>query len=101
MKTQFVVLAVLIAACFSQPVLADRSVVLLSAPARVTRMQFTPQGGGAVHARICGTTAQADGGVPVESCFDAILPNGNAIATSVTNLATGGALTFWKQQENL
>ena len=80
---------------------ADKTVTYTTANAEVVSMDFTPQAGGAVFARVCGRTKDSVGNLTQQTCYSTLLPSGNAIATSVNSLATGQALTFWKTQEGL
>lgn len=91
----------LVVALAAVAALADKTVTTLTAPSVVTAMTFYPQTGGAVHARVCGKSKFTDGGFTHDSCYDVLLPNGNATAVDVNTLATGKGLTFWKNQEGL
>lgn len=94
--------AVLAAGLFSMAALADKTTTVLSAPSTITALHFYPPGdGGVMPSQACGRTKFADGGWTPVSCFDVDLPPGNAINVSVKSLAEGGALTFWRGQEQL
>jgi TPP-dependent pyruvate/acetoin dehydrogenase alpha subunit len=79
----------------------NKTITVLTAPARVVRMEFYPQADGTVIAKIGGQTTLSDGTPTSISQYETTLANGNAIATSVQTLAAGAALAFWKTQEGL
>jgi hypothetical protein len=80
---------------------ADKTVVYRTANAEVVRMEFVPQGGGAVQALVCGRTQDSLGNFTQPTCYPVALPAGNATAIAATSLANGNALVFWKTQEGL
>jgi hypothetical protein len=79
----------------------NKTITVLSAPARVVRMEFYPQADGTVMAKVGGQTTLSDGTPTAVSQYDVTLPAAHAIAVSVQSLATGTALAFWKTQEGL
>lgn len=85
---------------FAAGALADMSFTYSSANARVAKMEFYPRTGGAVTAVVCGATT-ATAGAPELPCKSTELGAADPIAVSVTALATGQALTFWKTANGL
>jgi hypothetical protein len=80
---------------------ADKTVVYSTANAEVTQMNFTPLGGGAFTALVCGRTKDGAGNFTQPTCYPVQLPAGNSTAADAQALATGKALLFWKNQEGL
>lgn len=81
--------------------LADRTVTLLSAQARVQRISFVSQDQGVtILANVCGYTKDNLNRDAGYKCYERMLPAG-AFKTSVAGLFTGAALTFWKAEDGL
>ncbi len=79
----------------------NKTITVLTAPAKVIHMDFYPMADGSVVARIAGSTTISDGTPLAATSYEVKLPAGHAIAVSVQALAAGQALSYWKTQEGL
>jgi hypothetical protein len=79
----------------------NKTITVLTAPAKVVRMEFFPQADGTVLAKVGGQTTLSDGTPTAVTQYEVTLPAAHAISVSVNALAAGQALTFWKTQEGL
>jgi hypothetical protein len=82
--------------------LADKTIVLKSADAKVTRICFDSNDNGVkISAEACGFTKDSTGAIQPSNCVPPKdLPSG-AFKTAIAPLFTGAALTYWKTENGL
>src|SRR4051812_5288352 len=95
--------AILLLLCLgiSDVALADKTTTALLAGSAIVSLRFDLiSQPGKVVAEVCGRAPLQGGGFSPVTCYLTVLTSGS-IFTQVNTLASGGALTFWQQQEGL